>query len=198
MLQENLKKYKIIHIVGSFYPAIDFGGPIFSTKRICDVLLKEEAFNLKVISFNYKTPKKNSFLNKNDLNFIKSTKKYKIKWINMKSKFNGFISFLWTSLVSIYRGDLIHLTGLFNLYALITVLFCFFFQKKLIISARGSLQALYEYDEVRNKMKLSYLKLLSFFLSNRRCFWLATTNFEAKINTSFVHYLFLLLLIQLI
>ena len=53
----------------------------------------------------------------------------------MKSKFNGFISFLWTSLVSIYRGDLIHLTGLFNLYALITVLFCFFFQKKLIISA---------------------------------------------------------------
>ena len=90
---------RIIHIVGSFYPAINFGGPIFSTKRICDIILKEDAFDVEVISFNYKTPSKNSFLTSDDKEFIETTKKYNITWIDMRSKFNGFITFFRTSII---------------------------------------------------------------------------------------------------
>lgn len=177
----------ITHIVGSFYPAIEFGGPIFSTKRICDVILKEEAYDIEVISFNYKTPRKDSFLTTNDVEYIESTKKYNIKWINMKSKISGFIFFNYRSIISINKTDIVHLTGVFNLYALITVFLCFLFQKKLIISGRGSLQALYEFGEVKNKkIKSIYLKLLKLFLNEKRCFWLATTKFEAQINISFI------------
>ena len=129
---------RIIHIVGSFYPAINFGGPIFSTKRICDTILKEDAFDVEVISFNYKTPSKNSFLTYDDKEFIETTKKYNITWIDMRSKFRGFITFLRTSIISIKRADLIHLTGVFNFYALLTIFthsllfyFVFYFKKDL-------------------------------------------------------------------
>jgi hypothetical protein len=154
----------ITHIVGSFYPAIEFGGPIFSTKRICDVILKEEAFDIEVISFNYKTPRKDSFLISNDVKYIESTKKYNIKWINMKSKILGFISFIYRSIISINKSDVVHLTGVFNLYALITVFNCFLFQKKLIISGRGSLQALYEFGGVKKKKnKVNIFKIAQTF-----------------------------------
>ena len=41
---------KVLHVTPSFYPATFWGGPIFSTKAICDGIAAAPDFTLRVLT----------------------------------------------------------------------------------------------------------------------------------------------------
>ena len=172
------KKNKILHVVDSFFPAKEFGGPILSTKALCDYVISDEDYFLTVLSNNKLRPHSKLALNKNSDEFIYATKTYNIRWVNHTKWYSDFV-FIYKLFNYISKNDIIHLTGMFNACSFYTILITFLLNKKIVISPRGSIQALFEFSNVQKpKLKFIVLKIYSFFLSSKKSFWLGTTDVE--------------------
>lgn len=178
---------KILHVTASFYPAVEFGGPIFSTMAICDVLVESPNYSLEVLSLNYESPRKNSYLNLSSEYVRVVTEKYNIKWIDARQLFTFWR--LAIALIKSFRGStVVHLTGLFNIHIILCLFLNVFFRKKIVISARGALQALSEYKKVKNSsIKKFYISILNLLINRTKTFWLATTEREKNINQSYIN-----------
>lgn len=172
-----------LHIVGSFYPAIKFGGPIFSTKNIVENHL--ELYDTFVVTSNKKNPENNeellSLADKQILNYSDKVSYRPVKSLIEKLRFIYFI------FNRIKNTDVVYCTGFFNFYTLPTVLFCNIMEKKLVLLARGSLQALNEFENIRRKrLKKIFIFALNVLIKDKLSFWLATTDRELQINMSYI------------
>ena len=171
-------KNKILHVVDSFYPAVEFGGPIKSTKALCDFIINDVNYDLTVVANNKLRPHSSLTLDQKTDVFISSTNKYNIKWIDHSRWYSGLI-FIIKLVRLIRQTDLVHLTGLFNNCSLFTIIIVFLFNKKIVISPRGSIQAIFEFPEVnRLRFKLLILKFYSILLRYNNSYWLGTTEVE--------------------
>ncbi len=173
-----MSKNKILHVVDSFYPAIEFGGPILSTKALCDFIINDSNLQLTVLTNNKLRPHSKLTLDEKSENFISTTKKYNVNWID-HSKWYSEFSFIIKLIGLIRKSDIIHLTGMFNKCSFYTIISAFLFNKKIIISPRGSIQAIFEFSRIKKlKFKLLVLKFYSFILRYKKSYWLGTTEVE--------------------
>lgn len=175
MIQSSKKS--ILHVVGSFYPAVEFGGPINSTKDICDFILNSGEYNLEVLTFSYLRPDSRQSLDLSSVAVFEVQKRYSVSWINVCKRFY-YLEFIKKLVVAGKRADVIHLTGVFSLYSFLTLIYCTVAKKKIILSTRGSIQALVEFKDVKKKaIKKFYLMLMSYVVS-RDLVLLGTTEWE--------------------
>ncbi len=169
---------KILHISPTFYPAIYYGGPIFSTYEICKGLAKyRETVELRVLTTDGASPKRDD----------------RINWQNMPERYDDLFDVYFTRRqfgVSVAPmmlrqlgklvdwADVVHLTGVYNFPTFPTLVACRTFNKPLIWSPRGSLM---RWEKSRKlKLKVIWEHMASQVLLKERSILHLTTRQEAR------------------
>lgn len=131
---------KILHITPAFYPATYWGGPIFSTKAICDGVALNSEFEVRVLTTDTAGPKISDRVHaeKNPRNFEGDYSVYYARRVAANSISPELLSHL---VRDIKWADLVHLTGTYSFPTLPTLLVARFLGKPLVWSPRGALQA---------------------------------------------------------
>ena len=168
-------------IVPSFYPAVQYGGPIYTLKDFVeeaidqgikikvyttDIGIKGKVISNKVLSFNQDDRSKIIYY---------SVNKFIGKYLSLK---------LLSSLPQIIKkGDIIKMEDLFSIYVPITFILSLWYKTKIICSPRGVLS---KSALSKNKfLKNLYLNLIIRPLS-KNILWHATSELEKKQILSFL------------
>ncbi len=145
---------------------------------MCDFIINDSSYELTVLTNNKLRPNSKLILDEKSDNFISTTKKYNVSWIDYSKWYSEFF-FIFRLICLIRKSDIVHLSGIFNKCSLYTIIITFLFNKKIVISPRGSIQAIFEFSYIKKlKFKLLVLKFYSFFLRYKKSFWLGTTEVE--------------------
>src|SRR3989338_996422 len=127
---------KILHIVSSYWPAFEFGGPIESVHQLNKWLIKKGA-DITVYTTNAGLKKnKNIILKKETV--VNGVKVFYFPYY-------GYVHFTfspvlcWTIRKNIKNFDLVHITGIWNFPVLAAAFWARFYKKLYIISPRCSL-----------------------------------------------------------
>lgn len=165
---------KINLIIPSFYPAIIFGGPIFSTLNTCKELSKLKNVNISVSTTN--TNMHNKLDVKTNKN-IKFEDNFYVKYYN-ETIINRFsFQFFFNVYKDIKGSDIIHIQGIFDTPTPISLIYAKILKKPVILSPRGSL-GIWCLDN-GNKLKSVWLnKLLKPLIKN--IIWHATAQQEKE------------------
>jgi len=127
---------KINLIIPTFYPAVIYGGPVFSTFNTSKELVKFDDLKLQVSTTNanmntYLDLEKNKLLEIEEKIFVKYYHDTKLNKISIPFLFN-----VWKD---IKANDLIHIQSIFSTQTPISLFFAKLFKKEIILSPRGSL-----------------------------------------------------------
>lgn len=162
---------KILIVVPTYFPAYEFGGPIFQIHNLSK-LLKLNNIDITVCT-----------TDKGNRNKIKSNIKEDIEGVEVFyfscefAKYYFSIRMIFFLFKNIKKYDLIHIHSIFNFPTSISLLLSSFYKKKIILSPRGILDK--KLIESKNKL-LKHLWLLFFnkILSKKIQKFHATTDFE--------------------
>ena len=165
---------RICVIVPSFYPAVFYGGTVFSIHESLK-LFSNKKFEIFVstTSANGKTRLK---VKKNI--FLKLKKNYFVKYY-FDEIINRFsFSFLFGIWEDVKKSNIVYIQDIFSIFAILGLLASRIYNKKCIIAPRGSLS---EYS-LKNKFYLFKVVWIFIFLKilNKKFFWHVTSNFEKK------------------
>lgn len=144
---------KVLLVIPSFYPAVIYGGPIFSTYHVCSELSKLDGVEVFVATTNTNmTSKLNVAKNK----WVEFNPFFKViyydEFIVDKFSLKLFLR-VWND---IRQSDVVHIQSLFSLSTPISLIYAMIFNKKVLLSPRGSLgQWCLEHG---NKFKAIWLK----------------------------------------
>lgn len=167
---------KILHVIPTFYPAVYWGGPIFSTYGLCNALAAIPSVKLKVLTTDAAGPALSQRL-KPDSNPVIYPNGYEVR----------FTRRVWGTAVSpvqlmilpgmIRWADVVHLTGTYSFPTLPTLLLARLFSKPLIWSPRGALQ---RWDGTNKRgLKWSWEILCNALIGPRRTVLHVTSDEEA-------------------
>ncbi len=127
---------KINLIIPSFYPAIIYGGPIFSTLHTCKELAKLENININVSTTNTNMHSKLDVETNKDIKFEDN---FYVKYYD-ETKVDKFSLQLFLNIwKDIKSSDIAHIQAIFNTPVPISLLYAKLFKKPIILSPRGSL-----------------------------------------------------------
>ena len=132
----NLRTMKILHVVSSYWPAFQFGGPIYSVHLLNKELVKKEV-DVTVYTTNV------GLKDKKDIIFKKETIIDGVKVFYFP--YYGYVHFtfspalFWALAKNIKNFDLVHITGVWNFPVCAAAFWARFYRKPYIISPRGSL-----------------------------------------------------------
>ncbi|WP_350913719.1 glycosyltransferase [Providencia huaxiensis] len=123
-------------IIPSFYPAVAYGGPIYSTLYVYNELSSYSDINISVSTTNANINKKLDVLPNTWISFNKN---FRVKYYN-ETVINKFSCSLAVNIwKDIKIADIIHIQSIFSISTPISLFLTVIFKKKVIISPRGSL-----------------------------------------------------------
>jgi glycosyltransferase involved in cell wall biosynthesis len=164
---------KLNLIIPSFYPAVVYGGPIFSTFNTCKELAKFKDLEIYVSTTNTNMYSK---LDVETNKWIKLENFY-VKYYN-ETIIDKFSFSLYTNIhKDIKKSDIIHIQAIFNTPTPLSLFWSRFYKKPTILSPRGSLG-----DWVMNhgnKLKKKWLEIFIKPFANY-VIWHATSEQEKK------------------
>ncbi len=127
---------KLSLIIPSFYPAVIYGGPIFSTLHTCEELAKIENVEVFVSTTNTNMHSKLDVPTKQWQTFLEH---FYVKYYD-ETKVDKFSLQLMLNLwKDIKNADVIHIQAIFNTPTPIALLYAKVFAKPILLSPRGSL-----------------------------------------------------------
>jgi glycosyltransferase involved in cell wall biosynthesis len=127
---------RVLVVIPSFYPAIIYGGPIFSTLNNCKELARLEDMNVYVSSTNADM---NSRLNVEVNRYIELETRFKVKYYNETIIGKFSLDFFLNILKDIKKSDVIHIQSLFSTTTITSLFYARIFQKPILLSPRGQL-----------------------------------------------------------
>jgi len=131
---------KILHITPTYYPATFWGGPIWSTKAICDAVAKEPDVDLRVLTTDAASPARGDRVSPVDLPYPV----HYARRIAGHSIAPGLVARLPSAMA---WADVVHLTGVYNTPTLPVFALARLMSKPLVWSPRGALQATADWAE---------------------------------------------------
>lgn len=168
---------KILFISPSFYPAIYYGGPIYSTYELAKAL-KINGIDVWVITTNSNGNEK---LKIKTGTYHKLDNDLPVKYYKSLDTRGTSISMLWNLRSEIKKADIIYLVSIFSAPTPFTIFFCRLLKKPLIISPRGQLGKWCL--EQGNRFKKLWLRIFiqPFTHSvNQKFFWHLTSKAEEQ------------------
>lgn len=138
---------KVLHVVPSYYPAVKWGGPIWSTKAICDGIHAQSGMNIRVLTTDAASPIREDQVTPVLL-------PYPVHF-SRRVAGNSIAPGLLARLpAAIQWADIVHLTAIYSFPTLPTLALARMLQKPVVWSPRGALQATAEWDDApRQRMK---------------------------------------------
>jgi len=162
---------KITLIIPSFFPAVVYGGPIFSTYHACDELSKLKGVDIRVSTTNTNMNSRLDIETNKWLPLCGFYVKYYNETIIDKFSLSLFFN-IWRD---IKNTDVMHVQSIFNTPTPIALFYSLLFRKKVLLSPRGSLG--YWCLEHGSKFKKYWLKYaIKPFLKN--VIWHSTAQLE--------------------
>ena len=164
---------KILIVVPTYYPAFQFGGPIFQIHYLSKFLIKNKI--LVTVCTTDKGNKK--YTNSNVKKVVEGVEVFYFK--RMFSKFYLSVGMLLFLIKNIKKYEVVHVHSIFNYPTAILLIISAFFNKKIILSPRGILDK----DLIENKntiLKKLWLYLFKNKLSQQVKVFHATTELEKK------------------
>lgn len=144
---------KVLHVSPSFFPATSWGGPIWSTKAICDGIARRAEFDLRVITTDAGGP------NVAD-RIIPAGLSYPVQHSRRQAGHSISAGLLARLPAAIAWADIVHLTGTYSFPTLPTLGLSKLIGRPLVWSPRGALQATAEWQGAPNKrIKRGFAKL---------------------------------------
>ena len=164
---------KILHVTPSFYPATFWGGPIWSTKAICDGIAAEPDVTLRVLTTDAAGPRVADRVRIVPL-------PYPVTYTRRIAGASVAPGLLTRLPAAIYWADLVHLTGTYNFPTLPVLALARMMGKPVVWSPRGALQATEVWDAApRRKVKVGFERMAA-ALRPGPCVLHATSAAEAE------------------
>ena len=127
---------KLSLIVPSFYPAVIYGGPVFSTLHTCQELAKLDDMEIYVSTTNTNMTSK---LDVKTNKWQKFEDNFHVKYYD-ETKVDKFSLQLYLNVwKDIKMADVVHIQGIFNTPIPISLLFARIYNKPVLLSPRGAL-----------------------------------------------------------
>lgn len=164
---------KILHVVPTFYPATYWGGPIWSTKAICDGIAALPDVTLRVLTGDAAGPAISDRVTPVPL-------PYPVHYARRIAG-NCIAPGLLARLpAAIAWADVVHLTGTYNMPTLPTFVLARLLGKPVVWSPRGALQATQDWAEAPNKRIKHSFERLAHVLRPDRSILHVTAEQEAR------------------
>ncbi|KJZ20667.1 glycosyltransferase [Loktanella sp. S4079] len=168
---------KVLHVSPSFYPATFWGGPIWSTKAICDGLVKDPAVQLRVLTTDAAGPLRADRVAPVPLD-------YPVTYLRRMAGHSiapGLLIHLWRAVA---WAEVVHLTGTYSFPTLPTLMAARIMGKPVVWSPRGALQASADWpDAPRQRVKRCFERVAQ-TLVNDRVVMHVTSQAEARASQS--------------
>lgn len=141
---------KVLHICPSFFPATYWGGPIFSTKALCDALAARGDCEITVLTTDAAGPGRHNSLelSTNHVRFEAGYDVHYFSRIARSSTSPALARAIWSNVA---RYDVIHFSGTYSFPTLPVLISSRLHQKPVVWSPRGALQATEEWPEVASR-----------------------------------------------
>ncbi|MEQ8693685.1 MAG: glycosyltransferase, partial [Pseudomonadales bacterium] len=130
----------ILHVSPSFWPAVAYGGPIFSTKAITDGIAVRPDFTVEVLTTDTADPHSATRLDLPE-NPLSLPAGYQVRYCRKLLGSSISAEMLWRLCGAVRRADVVHLTGPYNFPVIPTLLICRLTRTPLVWSPRGGFQA---------------------------------------------------------
>lgn len=156
---------RVVHITPSFFPATRFGGPIVSTKRLCDELVARGEIELRVETTNTSGKRFRDKLSKEAIRPAPEMG-YAINYCNKWAGADWSPALLRSIASTVRDVDVVHLTGVYSWPTFPTLACCAVFDKPLVWSPRGALQVWA--GSRRRRVKVIWNSLCSILLKRTR------------------------------
>ena len=134
-----MKKFKLLHISPSFYPASYWGGPLYSVHKLCDALASSFEIELRVLTTDSNGPSKRQRISV-DAFPVKTSSGYDIYYCRRQFGVSFSIPLFRRLLSMIWWADVVHLTAVYSAPTIPTLLLCKVLNKPIVWSPRGALQ----------------------------------------------------------
>ncbi|KZY53808.1 hypothetical protein A3734_14390 [Sulfitobacter sp. HI0054] len=158
------KPLKLLHVSPSFFPAAFWGGPIFSTKMICDEISKYKDVDLAVLTTDSAGPR---LADRVPPGAAKGFD-YPVYFAKRIAGHSISLDFVFQLLGRVRWADVIHLTGTYSFSTLPVLLLARLLGKPVVWSTRGAVQATEEWTESpRRRTKRLFHKFARLLCSNR-------------------------------
>lgn len=125
---------KVLHVTPSFYPATWWGGPIWSTKAICDGIAALPDMTLRVLTTDAASPERGDRVTPAAL-------PYRVHYARRIGGHSVAPGLLARLPAAIAWADVVHLTATYNMPTLPTLALANLFGRPVVWSPRGALQA---------------------------------------------------------
>lgn len=170
---------KVLHVVPTFYPATYWGGPIWSTKAICDGIAALPDVELRVLTGDAAGPKISDRV-------IPKPLAYPVRYTRRLAG-NCIAPGLLARLpAAIQWADVVHLTGTYNMPTLPTFVLASLLNKPVIWSPRGALLATQDWaDAPRKRVKHSFEQLANALRPSRSILHVTAQDEAIKSTTNF-------------
>lgn len=132
---KNMKdKVKVLMVIPSYYPAIIYGGPIFSTMNTCAAINKDK-INVFVSTTNANGKERLNINPNVAINELGYPVKYYNELVVGRFSFRLLIN-VWKDILP---ADVVHIQSIFSTPTPISLFYCWLFSRKIILSPRGAL-----------------------------------------------------------
>lgn len=169
----------VLHVVPSYYPATVFGGPIFSTKAICDGVSDHPDVQLSVLTTDAGGPKRRDRLRpKHNPDLFPAG--YEVRYCRRIGGASISPELLWRLPRAVAWADVVHLTATYSFPTLPTLFLCKLLGRPVVWSPRGALQATSQWaDAPRRSVKMAFERVAQ-ALRPRRTVLLVTSPMERE------------------
>ena len=146
---------RVLHIAPSFYPAAYWGGPIWSTKAICDGIAARGGFDLRVLTTDAAGPQVGQRITPEPLG-------YPVRYARRIAGQSVAPALLAALPRAIGKADVVHLTGAYSAPTLPVFAICRMLDRPLVWSPRGALLATRDWqDAPKRRMKRAFVAALA-------------------------------------
>lgn len=173
---------KILHVSPTFYPATRWGGPIFSTKAICDWVAGQGDVDLRVLTTDAAGPDLKDQLSDEDTS-LAADLPYDVTYCKRRWGHSGSVALLRALPQAIRWADVVHLTATYSFPTLPTLFLARLLRKPVVWSPRGAIQATAEWEDSPSKSAKRLFERLAHAMSARRTVIHVTAPSEAAATT---------------
>lgn len=152
-------RISLLHVIPNFFPATRWGGPIFSTKAICDGVAAVPGVTLRVITTDAAGPARNDTL---PLMKRKMTMDagYEVTYYHRNLRYSISPGLLLAMVGAIRAADVVHVTSTYSFPTLPALALAKLMGRPVIWSPRGAIQASAEWDDApRQRLKRGFERL---------------------------------------
>ncbi|MDO6588961.1 glycosyl transferase family 1 [Loktanella sp. D2R18] len=167
---------KILHISPSFYPATYWGGPIWSTKAICDGVAQQPGFALQALTTDAAGPDRQARVTPEPL-------PYPVRYTRRIAGHAIAPGLLARLPQAVAWADIVHLTGTYSFPTLPALACARALGKPLIWSPRGALQATADWSDAPRRHTKQLFEHLAQFLRGADVTLHVTSDAEARQST---------------